>query len=144
VKLVYNELHGTTQGQEVKFYEIKIHFFMRSNFLPFFIRSKFLIIDLIYWSQHFSWDQNCLIMLFRVLISWSLLWLTNRSWDQNPKKHYLQFQSHDQFVSYKYNHEIKIQNKLFKFSKLHLWLIFSPNYWPSVHKNIRSHDRTCS
>ena len=25
-------------------------------------------------------------------------------------------------------HEIKIQNKLFKFSKLHLWLIFSPNY----------------
>jgi hypothetical protein len=38
------------QGQEVEFHEIKIPFFhevefMRSNFLSFFIRSKFLIID---------------------------------------------------------------------------------------------------
>jgi hypothetical protein len=41
--------------------------------------------DSISWSQHFSWDQNC---LFRVLISWSFLWLTNRSWDLNSKKHY--------------------------------------------------------
>ncbi len=42
--------------------------------------------DLISWSQHFSWDQNCLIMLFRVSISWSFLWLTNWSWDRNKKK----------------------------------------------------------
>jgi hypothetical protein len=27
--------------------------------------------DSISWSRHFSWDRNCLIMLFRVLISWS-------------------------------------------------------------------------
>ncbi len=36
-----------------------------------------------------------------------------------------------------------MRSKLFKFAKLNLWLIFSPNYWPSVHKIIRSHDRTC-
>ncbi len=41
--------------------------------------------DSISRSQHFSWDQNC---LFRVLISWSFLWLSNRSWDLNSKKHY--------------------------------------------------------
>ncbi len=66
-------------------HEIK---FMRSNFLSFFMRSKFLIINSISWSQYFSWDQNCLIMLFGVLISWSCLWLKNWSWDQNSKKHY--------------------------------------------------------
>ena len=36
-------------------------------------------------SRHFSWDRNCLIML------------------------YFEFRSHDQFVSHKNNHEIKIQ-----------------------------------
>ncbi len=44
--------------------------------------------DLISWSQHFSWDQNCLIML------------------------YFEFWSHDQFVSHKNDHEIKIQKAL--------------------------------
>ena len=37
---------------------------MRSNFFSFFMRLKFLIIDSISWSRHFSWDQNCLIMLY--------------------------------------------------------------------------------
>ena len=37
------------------------------------------------WSQHFSWDQKCLIMLFRILISWLFLRLTNQSWDWNSK-----------------------------------------------------------
>ena len=41
------------------------------------------------------------------------------------KKHYKQFQSHDRFDSCKYDHEIKIQNKLFKFSKLHLWQVLA-------------------
>ena len=89
--------------------------------------------DLISWSQHFSWDRNCLIMLFRVSISWLFLWLTNQSWDQNSKKALLgnfdlmivlvanksimrsklkksiirEFQSHDPFVSRKCDHEIK-------------------------------------
>jgi hypothetical protein len=35
------------------------------------------------WSGHFSWDQNCLIML------------------------YFEFWSHDRFVSHKYDHEIE-------------------------------------
>jgi hypothetical protein len=47
---------------------------MRSNFFSFFMRSKFLIIGSISWSALFTWDWNCLIMLFRVLISWSFLW----------------------------------------------------------------------
>jgi hypothetical protein len=62
---------------------------MRSNFFSFFMRSKFLIIDLISWSRHFSWDQNCLIMLFRVLISWSI-------------------------VSCKWDHEIEIQKSIIR------------------------------
>jgi hypothetical protein len=94
--------------------------FMRSKFN--FFRLKFLIIiDSISWSRRFSWGQNCLIMLFRVLISWSFLWL-------NSKSIIREFQSHDRFVSCKYDHEIEIQNKLLKFSTLHLWQIFSPKY----------------
>ncbi len=80
--------------QEVKFHEIKIHFFrrsndfliMRSNFFGTFHEVKIPNNYLISWSQHFSWDQNSLIMLFRVLISWSFLQLSNRSWDRNWNK----------------------------------------------------------
>ncbi len=68
------------------FMRSKLNLFMRLNFLGLFMRSKFLIIDLISWSRQFSWGRNCLIMLFRVSISWSFLWLTNRSWDPNSKK----------------------------------------------------------
>jgi hypothetical protein len=69
---------------EVKFHEIEIQLFQEIKLL--IMSLKFLIIDSISWSWHFSWDQNCLIMLFRILISWSFLWLT-------------------------IDHEIKIQNK---------------------------------
>jgi hypothetical protein len=48
--------------------------------------------DLISWSQHFSWDQNCLIML------------------------YFEFWSHDWFVSHKSDHEIEIQKALLAIS----------------------------
>ena len=82
-KEIYFSLEPSTawgNDHEVKSHEIEIHFFMRlklnlfmrSNFLSPFMRSKFLIIDSISWSRHFSWDQNCLIMLFRVSISWSI------------------------------------------------------------------------
>jgi hypothetical protein len=37
-----------------------------------------------------------------------------------------------------------MRSKLFKFLKLPLWLVFSPNYYPSVHKNFQSHDRFVS
>ena len=79
------------QGQEVEFHEIKIHFFRRSNYF-LIMRSNFFVIfhevkipnnDSISWLQHFSWDWNCLIMFFRVLISWLFLQLTNWSWDWN-------------------------------------------------------------
>jgi hypothetical protein len=46
--------------------------------------------DSISWSWHFSWDRNCLIVRKSII---------------------RQFWSHDRFVSCKYNHEIKIQNK---------------------------------
>ncbi len=72
-----------TQGQEVKFHEIKIQLFQEIELS--IMRLKFLIIDSISWSRQFLWGQNCLIMLFRVLISRSFLWLTNWSWDQNSK-----------------------------------------------------------
>jgi hypothetical protein len=36
-----------TQGQEVEFHEIEIIFIMRSNFISFFMRSKFLIINIL-------------------------------------------------------------------------------------------------
>ncbi len=48
------------------------------------IEQKYFAI-LIRRSTLWSWDQNCLIVLFRILISWLLLWLTNRSWDWNSK-----------------------------------------------------------
>ncbi len=93
------------------FHEVE---FMRSNFLSCFMRSKFLIIDLIPWSRHFSWDQNYLIMLFRVSISWLHLQLTNLSWDQNFLiMLYFEFRSHDRFVSHKNDHEIEIRNNAF-------------------------------
>ncbi len=60
--------------------------------------------DSISWSALFSWDRNCLIIQKSII---------------------RQIRSHDQFVSHKNDHEIKIQNKLYKFCKLHLWLIFS-------------------
>ncbi len=78
----------------------KFNFFMRSNYfwswdqIIFDHEIKFFIIfyeveipnnDLISWSQHFSLHQNCLVMLFRILISWSFLQLTNWSWGQNSK-----------------------------------------------------------
>ncbi len=72
-----------TQGQEVKFHEIEIQLFQEIELS--IMRSKFLIIDSISWSQRFSWGRNCLIVLFRVSISWSFLWLTNWSWDRNSK-----------------------------------------------------------
>ncbi len=68
--------------QNLFFHEVE---FMRLNFFSFFMRSKFLIINSISWLRQFSWCQNCLIILFRVLISWLFLWLTNRSWNQNSK-----------------------------------------------------------
>ena len=95
----FNNLSLTVLGrfegndQEVEFHEIEIHFFrrsndfliMRSNFFGTFHEVK-IPNYLISWLQHFSWDQNSLIMLFRVSISWSFLRLTNQSWDQNSKK----------------------------------------------------------
>jgi hypothetical protein len=36
-----------------------------------------------------------------------------------------------------------MRSRVFKFIKLHLWLIFSPDYLPPVHKNFESHDRSC-
>jgi len=66
------------------FHEVK---FMRSNFFSFFMRSKFLIII---WSP----DHG---IFHEIKIQKSII---------------RQFQSHDQFVSYKYNHEIKIQKAL--------------------------------
>ena len=53
--------------------------------------------DSISWSQHFSWDRNCLIML------------------------YFEFRSHDRFVSHKNDHEIKIQKAVLAISIS--WLI---------------------
>ncbi len=96
---LFNNLSLTVLGrfekndQEVEFHEIEIHFFrrsndfliMRSNFFGTFHEVK-IPNYLISWSQHFSWDQNSLIMLFRVSISWSFLRLTNQSWDRNSKK----------------------------------------------------------
>ena len=92
----FNNLSLTVLGrfegndQEVEFHEIEIHFFrrsndfliMRSNFFGTFHEVKIPNYS-ISWSQHFSWDQNSLIMLFRVLISWSFVQLTNWSWDPN-------------------------------------------------------------
>jgi hypothetical protein len=49
------------------------------------------------WSQHFSWDQTCLIML------------------------YFEFWSYDRFVSHKNNHEIEIQKAVLAISIS--WLI---------------------
>jgi len=76
-------------GQEVEFHEIKIHFswdqIHEIKFFVIFHEVKIPNNDLISWSQHFSWDRNCLIMLFRISISWSFLQLTNQSWDQNSK-----------------------------------------------------------
>ncbi len=84
--------------QEVNFHEIEIHFFMRSKFI-------------------FSWGQIHEIKFFFIFheveipyndsISWSALF----SLDRNSKKALFirQFWSHDQFASYKYNHEIEIQ-----------------------------------
>ena len=47
--------------------------------------------DSISWSALFSWDRICLIIQKSIIG---------------------QFQSHDRFVSYKYDHEIKIQKAL--------------------------------
>jgi hypothetical protein len=35
-----------------------------------------------------------------------------------------------------------MRSKVFKFIKLDLWLIFSPNYKTPVHKNFQSHDQS--
>jgi hypothetical protein len=76
---------------EVKFHEIKFQLFqetvlfliMRSNFFAIFREVKIPNNDLFSSLQHFSWDRNCLILL-----------LPNTAF-------------HDQFVSCKYDHEIK-------------------------------------
>jgi hypothetical protein len=66
------------------FHEIK---FMRSNFLALFMRSKFLI--MIWSPDHGNFHE---IKIQKSIIR--------------------QFWSHDQFVSYKYDHKIKIQKAL--------------------------------
>ncbi len=93
---------------EVKFHEIEIHFFMRSK-LNLFMRSNYFV------TFHEVKIPN------NDSISWSALFHEI----EIQKSIIRQFQSHDQFVSYKYDHEVEIQNKLFKFSKLHLWLILA-------------------
>ncbi len=105
-----------TGGQEAEFHEIKIGGWMiwqswDQHKFGFFMRLKFLIY-LISWSRH----------LHEIKIQRST---TSKFW------------SHEQFVSYKYNHEIWFANNyllaasaimrsnLFKFVKLHLCLTFS-------------------
>jgi hypothetical protein len=81
-------MNSTTEGQEVKFHEIKIggqimlQSWDQQNF-GFFMRSKFLINI---WSPDRGIFQE--IKIQKSIIS--------------------KLQSHEQFNSYKYNHEIKI------------------------------------
>jgi hypothetical protein len=76
-----------TQGQEVKFHENKIQLFHEVEFS--YMRSKFLI--MIQSPDHPFFMRS-----------------------KFKKKHYLEFQSHDRFVSYKYDHEIEIQKSIIR------------------------------
>jgi hypothetical protein len=88
---------------------------MRSNFLSFFMRWKFLIIDSISWLRHFSWDRNCLLMLFRVSISWSkcqppdqYYWTNLTSWTNTISTSWLKIRSPEKVEFW--SHEIQPPN----------------------------------
>ena len=93
--------------QEVEFHEIKIHFFMRSKF-NLFMRSN-LFINI--WQcrsggQHF--DHEVKIPLPFLNFNLMIVFAANKSVMRSKLKKGIirQFQSHDQFVSCKDNHEM--------------------------------------
>ncbi len=64
-----------TQGQKIKFHEIKTggQFFDHEiETFCIFQEIKSSSSHSISWSRRFSWDRKLLIMLFRVLISWTI------------------------------------------------------------------------
>ncbi len=102
--------YGKGNDQEVEFNEIKIRFFHEIKIT--IVRLK---LDLIMRLNLFNnIDQEAETLIMRSKFQKSIIRNFNLMIDL--------------LVTYKYDHEIKIRNKLYKFSKLHLWLIFSPNY----------------
>ncbi len=132
------------KGQEVQFQEIEIGGWMiwRSwdqIILPVFMRSKFLIII---WSPdygvlHKIKIKKGLLGNFHLMINLLATSTIMRSKFANNA-----FFNFDLMINLLATSGI-MRWKLFKFVKLHLWLIFSPNFEPSVHKNFQSHDCTC-
>jgi hypothetical protein len=98
---------------------------MRSNYFASFHEIKISYYYSISWLRHFSWDQNSKKALLANFDFMNNLLVSSRIMRSKfPNNIFLNFNLMNNLLAA----SAIMRSKLFKFIKLHLWLIFSPNY----------------
>ncbi len=131
-----NDLSIMRSNYFASFHEIKLfcQFSWDQIILPVFMGSKFLIII---WSSDCGKFKKALLANFNLINNLLITTMIMRS-----KFAYNAFLNFDLMNNWLAASAVMRLN-LFKFIKLHLWVIFIPNYKPSVHENFWSHDCNC-